>query len=151
MQLRFHAGGVERTFQRRIITARRVLAMAWCLSNHIIKRISIQTAGLAFGCTGLCCYRVRGVDGICAEHLTVESYTVFTLYLPTVILTVIWYFVTHSSFIPGLKPSFSANPSHCSPSFLLLKYLLRGFPGLFTVISEHICFLLLVFFCFYTF
>ena len=52
---------------------------------------------------------------------------------------------THS-FIPGLKPPFSANPSHCSPSFLLLKYLLRGFPGLFTVISEHICFLLLVFF-----
>jgi len=51
---------------------------------------------------------------------------------------------THS-FFPGLKPSFSANPSHRSPSFLLLKYLLRGFPGLFTVISEHICFLLLVF------
>ena len=52
---------------------------------------------------------------------------------------------THS-FIPGLKPSFSANPSHCSPSFLLLKYLLRGFPGLFINISEHICFLLLVFY-----
>jgi len=51
---------------------------------------------------------------------------------------------THS-FIPGLKPSFSANPSHCSPSFLLLKYLLLGFPGLFNAISEHICFLLLVF------
>ena len=56
------------------------------------------------------------------------------------------------SFFPGLKPSFSPNPFHCSPSFLLLKYLLRGFPGLFTVISEHICFLLLVFLCFfYTF
>jgi len=56
------------------------------------------------------------------------------------------------SFIPGLKPSFSANPSHCSsPSFLLLKYSLRGFPRLFTVISEHICFLLLVFFLIYTF
>ena len=35
-----------------------------------------------------------------------------------------------------------------SPSFLLLKYLLRGFPGLFTVISQHMCFLLLVFFPF---
>ena len=46
---------------------------------------------------------------------------------------------THS-FIPGLKPSFSANPSHCSPSFLLLKYTLHGFSGLFTVISEHIFF-----------
>ena len=54
---------------------------------------------------------------------------------------------THS-FFPGLKPSFSANPSHCSPSFLLLKYLLHGFPGLFIVISGHICFLLFVFFLF---
>jgi len=51
---------------------------------------------------------------------------------------------THS-FTPGLKLSFSANPSHCSPSFPLLKYSLRGFPRLFTVISEHICFLLLIF------
>ena len=32
------------------------------------------------------------------------------------------------------------NSSHCSPSFLLHKYLLRGYPRLFTVISEHICF-----------
>jgi len=47
--------------------------------------------------------------------------------------------------VTGLKPSFSANPSHCSPSFLLLKYSLHGFPGLFTVISEHISSLLLVF------
>jgi len=36
----------------------------------------IQTAGLAFGGTGLCSYRVRGVDGSCVKHLTVESYTV---------------------------------------------------------------------------
>ena len=42
----------------------------------IITRISIQTAGLAFGGTGLCSYRVRGVDGSCAKHVTVESYTV---------------------------------------------------------------------------
>ena len=48
-----------------------------CYSNHIITRISIQTTGLAFGGTGLCSYRVRGVDGICAQHLTVESYTAF--------------------------------------------------------------------------
>ena len=44
--------------------------------QHILTRISIQTAGLAFGGTGLCSYRVRGV-GSCAEHLTVESYMVF--------------------------------------------------------------------------
>ena len=36
------------------------------------------TAGLAFGGTGLCSYRVRGVGGSCAEHLTVESYTIIT-------------------------------------------------------------------------
>ena len=39
--------------------------------------MSIQTAGIAFGGTGLCSsYRVRGVDGSCAKHLTVESYTI---------------------------------------------------------------------------
>ena len=65
--------------------------------------------------------------------------------LPTVILTIIWYSITHSLFHSRLKNFLLANLSHCSPSFLLLKYLLRGFPGLFTVISEHICFLLLVF------
>jgi len=81
-----------------------------------------------------------GVDGICAEQLTVESYTVFICQQSYLLLFGIPS-PTHS-FFPGLKPSFSANPSHCSPSFLLLKYLLRGFPGLFTVNSEHICFLL---------
>ena len=45
-------------------------------SNHTTTRISIQTAGLAFGGTGLCSYGVRGVDGSCAKRLTVESYTV---------------------------------------------------------------------------
>jgi len=34
---------------------------------------------IVFGGTGLCSYRVRGVDGSCVEHLTVESYTVFIL------------------------------------------------------------------------
>jgi len=28
------------------------------------------------GMTGLCSYRVRSVGGSCAEHLTVESYTI---------------------------------------------------------------------------
>ena len=45
-------------------------------SNHTTTQISIQTAGLAFGGTGLWSYRVRGVDGSCAKHLTVESYMV---------------------------------------------------------------------------
>jgi len=114
-----------------------------CYYNHTITRINIQTAGLAFGGTGLCSHRVRGVDGSCAEHSTVESYTVFICQQSYLLL-----FGDHvplTLFTPGLKPSFSANPSHCSPSFLLLKYSLHGCPGLFTVISEHICFLLLVF------
>ena len=47
-----------------------------CGTNHTITRINIQTAGLALDGTGLCSYCVRGVDGSCAKHLTVESYTV---------------------------------------------------------------------------
>jgi len=47
-----------------------------CYYNRTITRISIQTAGLAFGGTGLCFYRVRGVDGSSAKYLTIESYTV---------------------------------------------------------------------------
>jgi len=43
------------------------------------------------------------------------------------------------SFTPGLKLSFSANPSHRSLPFLLLDWL-HGFPGLFTDTSEHIRF-----------
>ena len=39
-------------------------------------RLSIQSVGLAFGSTCLCSYHVRGVDGSCAKHLTVEPYTV---------------------------------------------------------------------------
>ena len=39
----------------------------------------IQTAGLAFGGTGLCSYRVRGVEGSCAEHLAIEFYMVVKL------------------------------------------------------------------------
>ena len=41
-----------------------------------VEQIRIQTAGLAFGGTGLCSCRVRGVVGSCTKHLTVESYMV---------------------------------------------------------------------------
>jgi len=44
--------------------------------NRTITRFSIKTAGLAFGGTGLCSYRVRGVGASRAEHLTVESCTI---------------------------------------------------------------------------
>jgi len=87
-----------------------------CYSNHTVTQISIETAGLAFGGTGLCSYRVSGVDGSCAEHLTVESYTV--IYVAS----------SHNSFpspthsfAPDLKPSFSANPSHTAAFPFLLQ------------------------------
>ena len=54
-----------------------------------------------------------------------------------------WYSITHPLFLSGLK-TFLLFPTVALPYFLL-KYLLHGFPGLFTVISGHICFLLLVF------
>ena len=83
--------------------------------QHNNTNYSIKTAGLAFGGTGLCSDRVRGVDDSCAKHLTVESYTVI---LPlTVILTIISFSSPTLSFIPDLKPSFSANPRRCSLSF----------------------------------
>ena len=43
------------------------------------------------------------------------------------------------SFTPGLKLSFSANPSHRNLPFLLPDGL-HGFPGLFSDTSEHIRF-----------
>jgi len=49
------------------------------------------------------------------------------------------------SFTPGLKPSFSANPSHRSLPFLLPDWL-HGFPGLSTDTSEHIRFFRFQFF-----
>ena len=77
----------------------------------------IQTAGLAFGGTDLCSYRVRGVEGSCAEHLAIEFYMVVMLL--RFILVIISIPSPPRSYIPGLKPSFSANPFHHSLPFLL--------------------------------
>jgi len=69
----------------------------------------------------------------------------YCLYLPTVILTITWYSITHSLFYSRLK-TFLFCKSFLPQHFLfLLQDSLHGFPRLFTVISEHICFLLLVF------
>ena len=111
-------------------------------ASHIVcselhNRIRIPTAGLAFGGTGRCPYRVRGVDSSCAKHLALESYAVIILL--TFILIIISLPSPTHSFIPGLKPSFSANPSHRS-LFLLLQEGLHEFPGPFTDTSEHIRF-----------
>ena len=69
---------------------------------------SIQTAGLAFGGTGLCSYRARGVGGSRAEHLTVESYTIIHYSLSPYSHTYChtyyyWYSITHSLFHSRLK------------------------------------------------
>ena len=66
------------------------------------------------------------------------------------ILTYYYYYsITPHSFIPGLKPSFSANPSHRSlPFFFRTDYM--NSPRLFTVTSEHVPFLLFSFFLFFS-
>jgi len=79
--------------------------------------------------------------GSCAKHLTVE-YTVGVLL--TVILIISSIPSPTHSFIPGLKPSFSANPSHCSLSFSS-SGLTTWIPWTVTVTSEHIRFYFLVF------
>ena len=103
--------------------------------SELHDRIRIPTAGLAFGGTGRCPYRVRGVDSSCAKHLALESYAVIML-LTFILIISSLPSPTHS-FIPGLKPSFYANPSHRS-LFLLLQDGLHGFPGLFKDTSEHL-------------
>jgi len=77
------------------------------------------------------------------EHLTVESYTVIICQQSYLLFGIPS--PTHF-FILGLKPSFSANPSHRCPSFFLLQNSLHRFPRFFTVISEHICFYFFNFF-----
>jgi len=106
------------------------------LRNVPMRRVHLFTA-IQFACiVVLCVIKELGIVSIIFPVMVSAR----LLLLLTFILME-WYKWYHS-FAPGLKPSFSANPSHCSPSFLLLKYSLHGFPGLFTVISEHICFLL---------
>ena len=58
-----------------------------------------------------------GVEGNCAKHLTIEFYTVVLLL--TFILIISSIPLSPHSFIPGLKPPFSANPSHRSLPFFL--------------------------------
>jgi len=74
----------------------------------------------------------------------------YGLYLPTVILTIIWYSITHSLFHSRLKTFLFCKSFPPQPSLFLLRDSLHGFPRLFTVISEHICFIHLVFLFFFT-
>jgi len=92
---------------------------------------------------GLCSYRVRGVDGSCAKHLTVESYTVAML-LTFIIISSIP--SPRHSFIPDLNLPFL----QILPTVAFLSSRLYGFPRLFIVTSEHAGLYFLVF-LFYTF
>jgi len=85
--------------------------------QHLLRQLTELECSVRDQCKqgthSLRSYRVRGGDGICAEHLTVESYTVFICQQSYLLLFGIPS-PTHS-FFPGLKPSFSTNLSHCSP------------------------------------
>jgi len=83
------------------------------------------------------------------QHLTVESYTVFICQQSHLLLFGIPS-PTHShSRLKTFLFCKSFPPTAALPCFLL-EYSLHGFPGLFTIISEHICFLLLVFLSVFT-
>jgi len=63
--------------------------------------------------TGLCSYRVRGVGGSCAEHLTVESYTI-TISLQSYLLLLVFHQpLTLSLFLLQILPTaaFPFSPS----------------------------------------
>ena len=45
------------------------------LNKVFVMPPAVRSGALSDRPTSLCSYRVRGVDGSCAEHLTVESYT----------------------------------------------------------------------------
>jgi len=66
----------------------------------------------------------------------------------TVILIIISFPSPTPSFIPGLKPSFSANPLNPPQPFLFFSRTDYMIPRTFTVTSEHTRFHFLVFFSF---
>jgi len=91
-------------------------------------------------------YSVRGVGGSCAEHLSVESYTII------ISLQSYFYYsyaITHSLFHSRLKSFLFCESSLPQPFLSLLQDSLYGFPRLFTATSEHIRLIyFLVFFLF---
>ena len=76
-----------------------------------------------------------GVGGSCAEHLTVESYTII---ISLQSYFYYWYSITHSLFHSRLKSFLFCKSSLPQPFLFLIQVSLYGFPRLFTVTSEHI-------------
>ena len=110
-------------------------------TNDLVHELESRPLEWRSAGTGRYSYRVRGVDGSCAKHLTTEFYTVVMLLIYIYLLLVVFH--QPSLFHSSLK-TFSANPSRRSLPFLL-RDSLRGFPGLFTDTPEHIRFLLFSF------
>ena len=82
------------------------------------------------------------VCGSCAEHLTVESYTII-ISLQSYLLRYChtyyyWYSITHSLFHSIFKSFLFCKSSLPQPFLFLLQDSLYGFPRLFTVTAEHI-------------
>jgi len=114
--------------------------------NRTITRFSIQTAGLPFGGTGLCSYRVRGVGGSRAEHLTVEPYTIIISLQSYLLYTYYyWYSITLSLFHSRLKSFLFCKSSLPQPFLFLIQVSLYGFPRLFTLLLSISVFLLFSF------
>ena len=105
-----------------------------------------------FGCgaiapIGLCSYRVRGVGGSFAEHLTVESYTII---ISLQSYFYYWYSITHSLFHSRLKSFYSANPPYRSLSFVSFKIHYIDFPDCLLLLLSISVFLLFSFFSVFT-
>ena len=116
------------------------------LSSHLrrVPAVRLQTSPTRLW--GMRCARVHIVlEVLIAVCRAFNCKILYGLYLPTVIHTIIWYSITHSLFHPRLKTFLFCKSFPPQPFLFLLQDILHGFPGLFTVISEHICFLLLVF------
>ena len=112
----------------------------------VITRVSVTKL---IGCSARTAVQFSSVEIVCCERgLIADPRCKSNPLLQTFILIVISIPSHPHSFIPGLKPPFSAKHSHRSLSFLLPDWL-HGFPGLLTVTSKHIRFLLVsFFFCF---
>ena len=97
------------------------------------------------------------VSGINSRLPSVINHALISLILPHPVLWValppsvpsthhrLYFHHPFTRVTPGLKPSFSANPSHRSLPFVFFLDWLHGFPGLFTDTSEHIRFYFLIF------
>ena len=93
MTLPIFAAERRRPHDRHILPAKRSAAnplAAVAIVDRRVRQTDRRTDARAFH-----------VDGSCAEHFNCRI--LYDLYLPTVILTIIWYSITHSLFHSRLK------------------------------------------------